>query len=72
MALRKGRSPISDLLEQKKMSQVKFADKMGVSKPTVSRWGAGERYLNHNKAVQGVFLINCHAERLYEIHGFKT
>ncbi|MFB1098194.1 helix-turn-helix domain-containing protein [Terribacillus sp. JSM ZJ617] len=66
MALRKGRCRLSDLLEQKRMSQVEFAEKMGVSKPTVSRWVAGERYMKYDHAVQAAFLLSCHAEDFYE------
>jgi transcriptional regulator with XRE-family HTH domain len=66
MALRKGKCRLSEILNSKGMSQVDFANRMGVTESTVSRWKTGTTEMTFNHAVQAGRILRCSPEELYE------
>lgn len=67
MALRKGRCRLPELLKNaNNMSQAEFARRMNVNESSVSRWINKEREMSFENAVQGSYILNCHAEDFYE------
>ncbi|MFP7480172.1 helix-turn-helix domain-containing protein [Terribacillus saccharophilus] len=66
MALRKGRSRLSEILTDRGMNQVDFARRMGVTESTVSKWKSGTSKMSFDHAVLAARILNCTAEDLYE------
>lgn len=64
MPLIRGRCRLRELLGD--MSPAQLARRLGVHESTVSRWLSGERVMNYEHSVEVSFILNCHAEDLYE------